>query len=310
MSIRTEIDPVLGPLLIEAGIQAYYAYDVHDPAQCSTTGVTVPAGYELVDCWTGVDTVFGLYDQVECFGVVFRSQAPPYTYVFAFRGTYSMLDVVEDAAFWQQDAFTPVDGGSVGDAKVASGFWSIYTTSLRSAASMQSQLFALLDTYQASAQPVDRLLLTGHSLGAALSELFTLDVALSPYQHIPCLNYNFAGPRVGNPAFAALYGERASPTLRVQNTYDIVPCAPPELFGYQHVGDAYLLAFYNADSGWLDPYAKFYDHQALNYQAVLACAFASPDGACINDALDVPTDAETLVSLRPDPTTVCSFWAL
>jgi hypothetical protein len=30
---------------------------------------------------------------------------------------------------------------------------------------------------------------------------------------------------------------------------------------------------------------------------------------CLNDALQVPADGETLVSLRPDPNTLCSLWA-
>jgi hypothetical protein len=50
-----------------------------------------------------------------------------------------------------------------------------------------------------------------------------------------------------------------------------------------------------------------YAHQALNYQAVLACAFASQGGVCINDNLLVPSDGETLVSLQPDPSTLCSW---
>jgi len=127
------------------------------------------------------------------------------------------------------------------------------------------------------------------------------------------VNYNYACPRVGNSAFAQLYNSQpreqdpATRTLRIQNTYDLVPCAPPELLDYQHVGDAYLIAFYNKDAGWVDPLAKYYDHQALNYQAVLACAFQSPQGICINNNLQVRTSAETLVSLKPDPSTLCWF---
>ena len=241
----------------------------------------------------------------------------PYTYIFSFRGTYSMLDVFEDAQFWEQEPFVPFQASPSRDAQVASGFWSIYTTAMSGTPSMQEQLFGLLDKYHASAQPMHQLLITGHSLGAALCELFTLDLALSRYQDIVYSNYNYAGPQVGNPAFAELYDSQprekdpATQTLRIQNTYDIVPCSPPAipLFPvYQHVGAAYLVAFYNKDAGWLDPYALLYAHQALNYQAVLACAFASQGGACINDNLLVPSDGETLVSLQPDPSTLCSLF--
>ncbi|MGH9277778.1 MAG: lipase family protein [Acidimicrobiales bacterium] len=305
----TTIDPVLGPLLLDASIQAYYAYDEHNPSRCRPDAVCPPDGYELVDCWTGVDTVFSWLAQVECFGVVFRSKATPHTYVFAFRGTYSILDALEDLASLGQAPFVPLRSqAGPDDIEVGSGFWSIYSTGTSPGPSMQQQVFALLDKYQASGEPIARLLIAGHSLGGALCQLFALDVALSPYANLAPVVYTYAGPRVGNPAFARVYDEHIGVTVRVQNTYDIVPCTPPESLGYQHAGDAYLMAFYNADAGWLDPYAKLYDHQALNYQAVLACALASPGGVCVDDALPVPTDAETLVSSEPDPTTVCSFW--
>lgn len=317
MPVTRNIDPSLASLLIDASIESYYALDPHAPAKCNPRNVTPPTGYDLVDCWTGIDTVFSVLNQVECFGVVFRSQSAPYTYIFSFRGTYSMLDVFEDAEFWEQEYFIPFQTSPSPEAKVARGFWSIYSTSVSGTPSMQTQLFGLLDKYHASAQPIHRLLVTGHSLGAALCELFTLDLALSDYRDIAYSNYNYACPQVGNPAYAELYDSQprekdpATQTLRIQNTYDMVPCSPPNLplFPvYQHVGIAYLIAFYNKNAGWLDPYALLYAHQALNYQAVLACAFASEGGMCINDNLLVPSDGETLVSLQPDPSTLCELF--
>ena len=315
MTVTSNIDPSLALLLVDASIESYYALDSHAPAKCNPRNVVPPTGYDLVDCWTGVDTAFSVFNQVECFGVVFRSQAAPYTYIFSFRGTYSMLDALDDLSFWEKEYFVPFQASPSPDAQVASGFWGIYHTSVSGTQSMQEQLFGLLDKYNGSAHPIHRLLVTGHSLGAALCELFTLDLALSHYRDIAYSNYNYAGPQVGNAAFAQLYDSQpreqdpATRTLRIQNTYDVVPCSPPTtFFDYQHVGDAYLVAFYNKDAGWLDPYAKLYDHQALNYQAVLACAFASQGGVCINDNLSVPSDSETLVSHRPDPSNLCSLF--
>lgn len=317
MPVTTNIDPSLASLLIDASIESYYALDPHAPAKCNPRNVTPPAGYDLVDCWTGIDTVFSILNQAECFGVVFRSQSAPYTYIFSFRGTYSMLDVFEDGGFWEQEYFVPFQASPSPEAKIARGFWSIYSTAVSGTPSMQEQLFGLLDKYHGSAWPIHRLLITGHSLGAALCELFTLDLALSDYQDIAYSNYNYAGPQVGNPAYAELYDSQprekdpATQTLRIQNTYDMVPCSPPNLplFPvYQHVGIAYLIAFYNKNAGWLDPYALLYAHQALNYQAVLACAFGSEGTVCINDNLLVPGDGETLVSLQPEPSTLCELF--
>ncbi len=72
---------------------------------------------------------------------------------------------------------------------------------------------------------------------------------------------------------------------------------------------AWTEAYNNKDVGWLDPLAKLYDHEVLNCQAVLECAFQSPDGICVNDNLKVPRDAQTLVSLKPDPSRLCWFLA-
>lgn len=306
MAVTTHIDPVLGPLLIDASIQAYNAYDSANPGVCARGGVTPPQGYGLVGCFTGVDAVLGA-GFPECFGVVFRSNSAPYTYVFAFRGTYTMLDALEDAAFWEWTTFVPIGGKPPSmDGKVADGFWSIYTDTVRDKPSMQQQVFALLDQYQGSAEPVSQLLITGHSLGGALSTLFALDVALSPHAAIPSTHINYASPQVGDPPFAALYDGQIANTVRVQNTYDIVPCGPSELLGYQHVGEAFLLAFYT--NSWIDPFGKYHDHQALNYQAVLNCAVRSSEQVCLDNSLSVPTDNETLTSIKPDPSTLCTWW--
>lgn len=321
MSTTTQIDPALTLLLMEASLQAYNAYDGDHPARCVSNAVTAPAGWDFVECFTGVDSVFFKEEQrVESFGVVFRSKTAPYTYIFAFRGTVALLDAIEDAAFFEgKDTFLPFGATRPPDpgAAVASGFWSIYTESTSQVTSMQAQVFALLAKYQASARPASRLLVTGHSLGSALAVLFSLDLAFSQYRSLPAPHVNFACPRVGNAPFARLYDGQpqqqslATRTVRVQNTYDLVPCGPPTWwpFEYRHVTDAFLIAFYNKNAGWLDPRAKFYDHQAFNYQAVLACAFKNKARVCVNDALFVPADGETLVSLAPDPNTACSLFA-
>lgn len=322
MAVTTTIDHDLALLLVEASIQAYNAYDADDPATCRvrppTTdrepGVRPPPGYEVVGCWTGIDTILSVsYNDVECYGVVFRSLTGPYTYIFAFRGTNSILDLIEDLASLAAEPFRAHGGiETPADATVASGFLSVYLAAMSNVPCMQAQLFALLGQYQQSDKPISKLLITGHSLGGVLAELFTLDVALSPYQRIPYWHYNYASPRAGTKGFRTLYDGQAreqdpsTRTLRVQNTYDIVPCYPLESFGYSHVGDAYLLAFYNAS--WLDVDPKFHDHQAFNYQAVMACAFESEGGVCINDKLEVRADSEILVSKKPDRTTLCSPW--
>jgi hypothetical protein len=101
---------------------------------------------------------------------------------------------------------------------------------------LHHQLFGLVDKYQASDKPISQLHITGHSLGSALSELFTLDMAQCRPE-IVALNINYACPRVGEKGFVNFYeGQKlqqdpATQTLRVQNSYDVVPCAPPGVAG-------------------------------------------------------------------------------
>ena len=80
---------------------------------------------------------------------------------------------------------------------------------------------------------------TGHSLGAALAVLACPTVDLLTANKDVRM-YNFAGPRVGNPAFAGAYGEFVSQSYRVVNLTDVVPFLPPtKIFGwdYAHVGE-------------------------------------------------------------------------
>jgi hypothetical protein len=79
------------------------------------------------------------------------------------------------------------------------------------------------------------VVVTGHSLGAALSVLLTLDIALNI--KCPVSSYNFASPMVGDPIFAncfnQLLGETTPPisaNYRVANGMDVVPNLPSNVF--------------------------------------------------------------------------------
>jgi triacylglycerol lipase len=82
-------------------------------------------------------------------------------------------------------------------------------------------------------------LVTGHSLGGALAVLTS--PLLTLVAGIPTVRmYNYAGPRVGNAAFAGVYDELVPESFRVVNLADMVPMLPPtKVFGwdYDHVGE-------------------------------------------------------------------------
>lgn len=297
-------------LLIDASIQAYRAFR-NGPAPVA------PDGYETLKTWQGVDALFGKDKHAETYGIVFRSLEAPNRYVFAFRGTASPEDFGLDLGC-RGHAFVPFGpsgsgpGGTVPDVpaevSVEAGFWDAYTTGDGTIPSMRQQVFALLDGYAASGQPIE-LWITGHSLGAALSTLFALDVALCR-PAIKASHVNFASPRVGNAAFVQFYQEQAAQqdaatrTLRVQNVHDRVPDVPPTVLHYEHVSDVMLIDFRRRETLPIDPDFLVHCHAAVNYQAVLQCAKSSPGGVCVNADLSVPGDGYTLTSEAAEPGSV------
>jgi len=310
-----DIDKKKALLLIDASLQAYNAFSEKEPAQCQTGKIICPAGYEFVDSWTGIDSLFSEDKTVECYGVIFRSRTAPYAYIFAFRGTSSLLDILDDLGT-ESTAFIPHDAQRISvpsDVAVESGFFDVYSESNSNTPSMQSQLFSLMDTYNRSDKPVSQLYITGHSLGAAVCELFTLDVALSR-PDIVASNYNYASPRVGNSGFVTFYEKQpaqknpATRTLRIQNTYDKVPCVPLEDMGYQHLLSAFLVAFYEESWSGIEKFNLLARHSALNYQAVLRCAADSHYGICEDEKLKVSANKYDVTSQRPDPDSVCSLF--
>ncbi len=307
-----DIDKKKGLLLIDASLQAYNAFSEKAPAQCQTDKIIPPVGYDFVDSWTGIDSLFNKDKTVECYGVIFRSKTAPYTYIFAFRGTSSLLDILDDLGA-ESTIFTPYDSQSTPvptTLTVESGFFDVYSEANGSTPSMQNQLFSLIDVYNRSEKPISQLYITGHSLGAALCELFTLDVALSR-PDIIASNYNYASPRVGNSDFVTFYGEQsaqkntATRTLRIQNTYDKVPCVPLEDMGYQHLSSAFLIAFYEESRFGIEKFNLLARHSALNYQAVLTCAANNHSGICENKKLEVPANDYAVTSQQPDQHSIC-----
>ncbi len=302
-------------LLIEASLQAYNAFDKSQSTTCQKVKISPPSSdYEFVECWSGVDSLFHQDGTEEVYGVVFRSYQAPHSYIFAFRGTASILDMLDDLGV-EHSHFAPYDKSITVDKqiKVEAGFFNVYTESLGNTQSMQTQLFHLLDKYTTSEKPIDELMITGHSLGSSLCELFTLDIALSR-PNIKASTINYACPRTGNKEYVEFYDAQlaqqdpGTKTLRVQNTYDKVPCVPLQDMGYKHTSYAFLVAFYKGL--WLGEANLLSCHSALNYQAVLKCAAENGEGVCIIDGLPVPGNGKDykVKSIKPDTTDVCSFW--
>lgn len=166
------------------------------------------------------------------FGAVLESEQD---IIVAFRGTQDASDVITDLTIRQRGlprAWNAAEQG-FGQVRVHAGFCS-RTEKLR------KQL-------QAAVEPLDRtrpVYVTGHSLGGAVAILAAVvlkhrcgfgDVRL----------YTYAGPRVGDPAFAAAYDQSLPKSYRVVNDADLVPQVPLKRMrfwkflhaDYAHVGE-------------------------------------------------------------------------
>lgn len=115
---------------------------------------------------------------------------------------------------------------------VHAGFYKAYR-------SVRGDIFKLVDTLLAGEKEQWTLLVTGHSLGGALSTLCAYDLArrqrwadgIAP----KIVNYSYGSPRVGNRVFAEKFNRLVPDCWRVVNNNDAVTLVP-RLMGFAHVG--------------------------------------------------------------------------
>ncbi|KAG2037862.1 Alpha/Beta hydrolase protein [Suillus americanus] len=85
--------------------------------------------------------------------------------------------------------------------------------------------------------------LIGHSLGAALAEIECVFMALNLPSSIAIKGVTFGTPRVGNPAWAALFDSLVPDFQRINNKKDIVPIVPGRGMGFSHVhGEVHIVS--------------------------------------------------------------------
>ena len=142
----------------------------------------------------------------------------PLTAVVSFRGTIpsSLKDWIDDLNFIKKD-YPLCDG-----CEVHEGFWESYT-------SLRNTALEALDRLQPT-----NVLVTGHSLGAAMAVFAAVDIKYKGYN--VAAEYTFGQPRVGDSTFATAYDTSLGPDVsyRVVHYRDIVPHLPPEIAGFHH----------------------------------------------------------------------------
>ncbi|GMH45956.1 hypothetical protein BSKO_13920 [Bryopsis sp. KO-2023] len=163
------------------------------------------------------------------------------TVVISFRGTSSAENLKSDMRAWRTD-HPPTRGNLFKGTRplVHEGFLTAWTRSGLNA-TLIKKIKEILDGDGIDVSKV-QVILTGHSMGGALSILAGFDLArycsLSPRQ-LMC--YTFGAPRLGNKAFAAEYDGMIPDTWQVVNGNDLVPSIPE--FGplFAHVGKRVII---------------------------------------------------------------------
>lgn len=143
------------------------------------------------------------------------------TVTIVFRGTDSKNEWLSNLAFCRKKIPYDNDESKI---RVHTGFINAYKND-----GVRKKIHSLIPN-----EPC-RIVVTGHSRGAALAVLCAVDLQYNfPDKSLEC--YVFGCPRVGNTAFAKSYNKRVFKTVRVENGNDIVTKVPPAFFGYRHVG--------------------------------------------------------------------------
>lgn len=159
--------------------------------------------------------------------------------IIVFRGTQRNTEWLYNFYARQQNYRNPAGGESLG--KVHRGFVANY----------QSIIEPIPRDVAKQLDPSVPCYITGHSLGAALAVLASVDLALN----IPALKpqiqlYTYAGARVGDPTFARIHTQYVPNHYRIVNLADIVPLLPPiQSPGgtYVHTGEEWSFLSQNGD---------------------------------------------------------------
>ncbi len=187
------------------------------------------------------------------FGLMGHNTASRTAFV-SFRGSSDLSDWLADFDFIPSP-YLPVTGFG----HVHAGFQEVYQC-------VRDNIAANLATATAGC---DQILVTGHSLGAALAVIAAPDIAraMPPNTIEPRLT-TFGGPRVGLPDFAAAFNAAIECCFRAVNFLDIVPLVPPA--PYVHVG-----AQIAVDSG--GPIDIGWRHSLAAYHAGLSALIAAQE---------------------------------
>jgi len=216
----------LGPFIQAAYDQFTSSPDLVNPPEIAN----LPAGFTLERTIQMSDFIIAPIGEPKLYGYLAHG-GEPIQQVIAIRGTATATE------WWDNLHFLPVSFDSTveGGGNVAEGFYDIYKTlTTMDPAQQGAAVGGLFDKID----PNIPIIVTGHSLGAALATLLVAD--MSANTPLKPQAWTFASPKVGDANFAAAYGYHSTVSWRIYNVPDVIPRVPIDPFdSYQHVNAGY-----------------------------------------------------------------------
>lgn len=252
-------------------VELAYSTFASNPGNPNPQAPTFPSGWTFVANLQVDLQLLGTYYFI---GWILRGSSGQYAIVY--------LGTEDLEWFYDGDAFmTPHPLGG----NVEAGMYDMYgslsmTTPAQPTRVPFSKFLATLDT----SKPI---MLTGHSLGGALTTYTAADIALLPTPPAAAnlQIYSIASPRVGDQTFVNAFNTKVINNFRIYNIRDYVPTLPPEDLGYVHVNtalpqpelDSWQYPIYH---GW-DPVKAaecYHSHAGYNYM-LTALAGMTPNSS-------------------------------
>lgn len=198
-------------------VQAAYNMFVSDEKNLHPPAQDLPAGYQIVLYLTAVDHFVDDTERV-FYGFIAQSTMLPTEYVIAIRGTKDFIEWLIDAEFCPTEFVSVPNSGKVED-----GFYSVYKTLAGLTPDGQSQD---VNSFVKNTVCGQRLICVGHSLGSAIANMLSLDMAVNDAATDLTL-YALAPPKTGDGTFQTVFNQRVPHSYQICNEPDIVPKVPP-----------------------------------------------------------------------------------
>jgi len=150
----------------------------------------------------------------------------------SFRGSTNIPNWINNIKFTQ---IQPYNNTNI---SVEKGFYNIFKN-------LKDEVIDTLNNIKLKYK-TEKILITGHSLGGALSTLLAFEMLyINNYNVNDIILITFGSPRVGNEEFITLINNYHIYSNRITHYYDIVPHMPQQFLKYNHISQE---IWYNEDN--------------------------------------------------------------